>query len=337
MNHIKPKYSAVIGDKDCVIDNKDIVLNNLPHIYRNVDTVIHELYFNYNEYEKYYVNVYNPCNTGGQHIMVKNRNDVTYKTLTREFPLYVYKELASENLKYVGDSINNFIDVLSISGKSIISPANINHPGGFRSINTFTIETKISSNNNIVNIDLRTKLRSLPNGIKDIFVLDANAKRAYILRKISKEVISGEDEEISYVPTFSTNNYAVFFIKNTRAKFLDDKSAIVSNYFQSASYSDLINKYNDRNIIALSDDYMWRHEGFYIKIDRQIADNVDQFRAFVNKLYKETPLVIMYPLMKSEYEPVLLYTYEIPTYYGGTYIECIEGYDLTYFYKSISL
>ena len=336
LNHIKPQYSAVIADKDCIINSKDIVLNNLPHVYRDVNAGIYELDFNYDYNDRYYVNIYNPCNTGGQRVVVKNKNDITYRTLSREYPLLVYRELTQEKLEYVGNSINSFLDIVALTGKTICNNPGYMHPAAIISIDKFSIET-YGSGNDIKQIDLHTELRALPNGTKDIFVMDANAQRAYIIRKVNKAIISGFDEEIIHIPTFSNASYDVYFIKRKNAKFLNDDKALICSHFKTVSYNDLINKEYSMNVIALSDDYMWRHEGFYLKIDKSIASDVSELRTFINRLYNEEPLTIVYPLMGAKYEPVLLDEYHIKTYFGGTHIICHEGYDLTYFYKSILL
>lgn len=331
-NHIRTNYNFFINNSN-IIKNKYINLeNNKTHIYRDIEPGLYKLSFE-NDDNEYIIDIFHPINTKGQRIVINNKNDIQYRTVCGCTNLRLYRIMESDA---INNSINSFFDIIAFEGNSHRNSSNynINNPSKIYSINNTSLHSYGNNKEDYLYIDFRHEIRSLPNNISDVCILDAEQNKAYIIRSVGHMQLSGNDENIIEIPTLETSTCKVFFVENKLAKFIDSKDALLCSCLDSVSYSDIIKKEYNNNAVALSNDYKFRHEGFYFKINKNIAPTLSAFKSIINNNYtSNSPIEILYPLIIRDYLPLILDKYRLKTYFNHT--ELITDSNVSYGYKTI--
>lgn len=335
-NHTRFSRKAVVSHPSYLIKHPGSI--RLPKKFRNLKAGIHQVHFEKYPDKTFVFNLY--CDMGATELItIDNPNYANLVTGIGVYPILLYEREYPKDAKIVNNTINEYFNVLAISGRTIIDytgPVNIYSPCKLTPITALHVETKNEdeSDHQIRTFNLHHELRSLPNITRDLFVIDAENERAYILYKVGHTNITGL-EEITRVETFCNPKYSVYFIKDERVVKTDDPKALACTHFESIKYDKFRQLEFNQNAICISYDD-WRGNGFYIKISNDIAPTTEKFIKFINDdLFKENKLEVMYPLLNPYQANVLLDDYHVKTFFNKTKILVneIEG-PLTYFYKS---
>ncbi len=338
-NHLRTVRKCIINHTDMIIDHPGLI--KFPKKFRNLDPGIHKVRFEKYPDKVFFFNLYSKIGPN-EMINIDNINYAQYITGIGVYPILLYEQIDG-NINLIDGTINNYLDLIAVNGKTISIYSDedkiitINTPRRFETMESITVST---SDYNAGNIDtqvfnLRHELRSLPNGKKDLFVLDAENQRSYILYNVGHVNITGM-ENITRVESFCNDFYSVYFIPNSNVVKTDDPNALICSHFESIKYDKFRRLEFNQNAICISYDD-WRGRGFYIKISNDIAPDIDSFIKFVNgDLFMNHKLEVMFPLSIPYQANVLLDEYHVKTFYNKTKIKIIGSNDPpTCFYKTV--
>ena len=339
-NHTRFSRKCVINHQNQIINHPGLI--KFPKVFRDLEPGIHKLVFSDCPDKVFYMNVY--CKVGpGQNIVINNINFAMYNTGNSRYPIQLYEAeecYHNDPIKII-NTVNSNLDLIMIEGETNITREKnftksfIDHPCSLSFIDKLSINTWNDdvTDANSLSFNLRHELRSLPSGLKDIFVVDAENQRSYILYKTGHCAITGM-EEIIKVESFSNRDVSVYFIKNENVKKTYSKDDLTCTHFQSIDYEAFRKMEFLENAICISDDN-WRGRGFYIKISNEIAPDIESFVNLINRRwFKEQKLEVVFPLISPYQSNVLLDEYHVKTFFGNTYLEVDEDYPITYFYKT---
>lgn len=317
-------------------------LLKFPKIFRGLEPGIHKVVFADYPDKVYYFNLYEKLGPETV-ITISNLEYATYVTGIGVYQLRLYEEVEPEDYTIAENTLNHYLDLIALNGNTEITyedgytEQSIDHPATFSSVNSITMSTCNADDTSEIEsrtFKLRHELKSLPCGIKDFYVLDAEHQQSYILYKLGYYSITGV-EDIQYIDTFSNNDYATFFIPFQGVVKTGEDDKLLCNYFKTYKADILRSKDFSSEGICISYDE-WRGRGFYIKIKRTRVDTLSDFKTLVNtKFFRNHNLEVIYELNEEYLAKVLLDEYHISTYYNKTKIELQNPAIIpTYFYKS---
>ena len=79
----------------------------------------------------------------------------------------------------------------------------------------------------------KNNIKSLPSGVRDVFVLDSINQKAFIIFNIGRVIFSGaEDWKLIY----HNNNYATYFLKQEYVHVVEDDNSTQSINEQGQAY-----------------------------------------------------------------------------------------------------
>jgi hypothetical protein len=338
-NHIRFMRKAIINHPEDIIDHPGLI--KFPKKFRDLEAGIHRVVFEKYPTKVFYFNMY--CNCGpNELVIIDNINYAHFVTGVGTYPILLYEETTADDCYIMDNTLNDYLNLLMVDGETSITYSNedkgidLNNPCSLAAVDSLTVETSNGndSKNDKQIFNLRHELRSLPDGRKDLFVLDAENERAYILYKVGHTAITGM-EEITKVDSFSNDLYSVYFIKNDNVIKTDNPESLICTHFKSIQYDKFRRLEFNQNSICISYDE-WRGRGFYIKISNEIAPTLDSFIQFVNgNLFMTNKLEVMFPLVKSCQTNVLLDEYHVRTFFDKTKLKLQGSKDLpTYFFKT---
>ena len=238
----------------------------------------------------------------------------------------------------------NDLELLDVEYYKDIS--NSLRPFEIRSISGFKIITNneyTEDENDYLDILLKNNIKSLPNGIKDTFILNMNQQQHHLIYRIGRKIFTG-NEDWKFIEIGSNKDYYLFFLKDSNVKLVNSATNMICSHFNCIQSASLINSSTKNAGICSSYDANMGN-GFIIKIPKLYlgtningANKVIKFKHWLSQeLKNEDPFIIEYELNKPRYKTVLLDEYHIDTYYPNTFIKVNnDNYDVSYFYKSLT-
>ena len=218
------------------------------------------------------------------------------------------------------NTIAGYLDILTASGLTIVSgnkPSPENHID-ITSISSFNVINKTNKEQSITTINLNNNLKSLPSGISDTFIMDSTKKVSYIINRIGRLVLTGNE---SWSKIEENDRYCIYFYKFNGAKEGTDANSIICNYFPSMIYSNMIDNKTDTCGICVSNDPF--KTGFFVRVPTKTITErgVDHFKEYLRSLMNnKKPVIIEYQLNTVRYKSIILDTYDIKQYYPKTLI-----------------
>lgn len=239
--------------------------------------------------------------------------------LDSKFPIhasYIYQDgkdiVYPVHARYLSQS-NNELPI--VNAKYIYSNISPYTPLKLNSINHVDIISRCNNKTHKLPILFKNNIKSLPSGVRDVFVLDSINQKAFIIFNIGRVIFSGaEDWKLIY----HNNNYATYFLKQEYVHVGEDDNSILCNYFPSVTNSKMLNDNTFYYGISNSNDD--DNRGFYIRIPIDLLEEVDvtSFKKFLRNKFTTRPVVVEYLLHDCKYKSVLLDEYHIKQFYPYT-------------------
>lgn len=319
---------------------------NIPFIayYNNLSIGVYNATFNNKQYlfniQEHDVNLKYDANNVAYYIKDGKRISVP---LYRMDKYKYFNEKDEIILKY---TVNDYIDQLIFSGISELklqqgtSIQSIEYPADIISCDYIEVTTKNESGTKAdkLILDLKNNIKKLPNGVVDMFIMDATRCNAYCLFNIGRLILTG-NEDWKIIDELSTDNYTVFFYNFDLAKIQerDDDYSVVCSHFVTKPFSKFTNKQLDTNsaYITLGDS---NYNGFLVSIPKSILEkDVIKFKNFLSTKFRIKPIIIEYELKNVKTKSVLLDEYHVKTYFPKTIVSFNIGSSQTaILYKSIN-
>jgi len=340
-NNFRPLRKAIINydDMNTIIRGHKIfnLSTTYPHIYRSIDAGMYTCKFEDDEPDKFYLmDIFYPIKSAhkGTRVVVYNPDWIEYRTQNDKFAVRTY-EIEQQNPitddVFIEKTINGNFTTLILAGKSTYEDREPSIDNPIKIINRNNIELISTNADNTLNdtilLDNIPDLISLPTGERDYMVIDSAMNKAYIIKRCDGYKLTGDAivRVDAYTPV--DKSYYVFFVKNENAEFVGDINNIVCTHFKTVKFTDLVNKDYKENCIAISDDWKFRHEGFFIKISADTASNIAELADFITlQNLNNTPIEMIYSLMDEKYQIVIPTSYELKTFFGGTNLIIPDGY-----------
>lgn len=216
----------------------------------------------------------------------------------------------------------------------------MNRPFIIQSVSKFKINTVKKSlpanENNELEILLKNNIKSLPNGVKDTFILNSEQCQNHIIYRIGRLILNGT-ESWEFIEEYSTSKSWLFWMPYKYVKLENTYGNIICSHFNNIKSSDLI--YNHKNVLGIASSYGDRGNGFFLRILPFFHTGLDNTVPLKKWLSSQArtgcPVVIEYALQDYIYNTVLIDEYHIKTYFSKTYITLDNNYDTSYFYKTL--
>ena len=216
----------------------------------------------------------------------------------------------------------------------------MNRPFIIQSVSKFKINTVKKSlpanENNELEILLKNNIKSLPNGVKDTFILNSEQCQNHIIYRIGRLILNGT-ESWEFIEEYSTSKSWLFWMPYKYVKLENTYGNIICSHFNNIKSSDLI--YNHKNVLGIASSYGDRGNGFFLRILPFFHTGLDNTVPLKKWLSSQArtgcPVVVEYALQDYIYNTVLIDEYHIKTYFSKTYITLDNNYDTSYFYKTL--
>ena len=216
----------------------------------------------------------------------------------------------------------------------------VTNPYKIHSISKFTvISSNTPTSNNIDNynteISLQNNIKSLPNGIKDTFILNAEQFQAHVIYRIGRSYLTGGENYI-FISDKSDNESWLFWMPNKNIKLNPNVGSVVCSHLKSKTPNDVIN-----GGIGVSASTIQYGNGIFIRIPsieehgKHIIESIAFMQWLQNQVTAGMPVTIEYQLASYKYKTVLLDRYRPKTFYNKTYIRLDDNYKVSYFYKTL--
>lgn len=337
LNHTQTNNFCDINiNHDNLIKNLNYTLNE--RIY-NLHAGLYRISINNIEY---IIDVYFDL-SNGDFLVIKNENDIKlYMAGSTVYYITPYRINSVQNISsshYV-DSINNNIDIITVTGETdFIGTPNLDNPAKINRITSFNIKTNLAENSDELTVSLKHTLGKLPNGAKDMIIVNADKFIAHDIINTSKEVLSG-GLNWEYKESYSDTEYYVFFAKYKNVKFNNTANSIRCSHFESISCDDLLDKNTRKNCIATS--YSDYENGIWIKIASSVLDihgdkdfGKEMGKWIMTQAVSNNPIYIEYEITNTIYNTILIDKYRVKTWYPNTTITLNNNYEFSVFYKAI--
>lgn len=244
------------------------------------------------------------------------------------------------NLDYEGMGEYNGLVSLDSGMMEDSEDKSLTNPYRIYSISNFTITSSnspISDNTNNYNTEivLQNNIKSLPNGIKDTFILNSEQYQAHITYRIGRSFLTGGEKYI-FISDKSDNNSWLFWMPNVNIKIDSNIGNIICSHLKSKNTNDIIN-----GSIGISCSTAEFGNGAFIRIpalnehDDHIIESLVFMEWLRNQITIGMPVVIEYQLSSYKYKTVLLDKYRAKTFYNKTYVKLDDAYNVSYFYKTL--
>lgn len=209
-----------------------------------------------------------------------------------------------------------------------------------QSISKFTISTSnepLTESNCIkLEIFLKNNIKSLPNGIKDTFILNSEQCQNHIIYRVGRLILSG-NEDWQFIS--ASNRLWLFWLPYKFIKLEDSNTNIICSHLDNVKASVLVDETCNKS--GIGSGYEENNNGFFIRIPSMECDEDEnpttRFRKWLsNELKKGIPFTIEYELQNYIYNTVLIDEYHVKSYFPKTYVKLNNSYDVSYFYKTLS-
>ena len=212
-----------------------------------------------------------------------------------------------------------------------------------RSISNFRIVTDKDSIDDIdiddyLHIILKNNIKSLPNGLKDTFILNAEQQQNHIIYRIGRRVFTGAEDWV-HLEDRSNDNYHLFFLAYDNVKLENSANNLSCSHLLPKQGSYLATKSVNEEGIATG--YGSFGKGFLLRVSKSTIgyDREDMTKPLqdwlFNELVSEHPFMVEYALEQYIYKTVLLDEYRVKTYFPNTFVTLSGNYDVSYFYKAL--
>lgn len=209
-----------------------------------------------------------------------------------------------------------------------------------RSISNLKISTSINENTESasMNIILKNNIKSLPNGTKDLFILNSELQVSHFIYRVGRKILSG-GEDWKLIEELSNEFSYLFWFKDDNIKSEDSSNNLNSSRLSCINYSILV----DRNYInsGICTGYGEYANGILLRLPKTFIttepEGAVQFLRdwLFSELRESRPFIVEYPNVTEKYKTVYLEEYHVNTFYPSTYVNLDENYDVSYFYKAL--
>lgn len=291
---------------------------------------------------EYIIDVYFDL-TNGDFLIIKSEYDIAlYMAGSAPYHLVPYKINSTSNITTSHDieSINDNIDIIMLAGKTnYVDNPSLENPGKINRITNIDMKTESGSYSDSLNIPFKHTLGSLPNGVRDFIIINADQLIAHDIINTSREILSGS-LDWQFEESYSDSEYYVFFARYANVKLNNTSNAIRCSHFESVSCDSLINTSTKKNCIATS--YDSYGNGIWIKIAASVLD-IHGDKDFGDEMKKwilaqavsENPIYVEYEISNTVYNTILIDEYHIKTWCPNTTITVGNNYEFSIFYKSL--
>lgn len=281
--------------------------------------------------------------SGSDHLLIKNNNNISIVIDGIHNPVIMYELLNTEEIKTslsLDNTVNSNLDLMVFTADTICSGnPSIDEAMEIDRVSSLNISSKYNNNNDSLNIPLKHTLGSLPNGVRDILIVNSEQAICHEVVNTSKEVLSG-GLDWKYMESLSDSDYYVFFAPYDNIKLGNNSNNLRCSHFETVACSTLTNKSTKKNCIATS--YGSYGNGLWIKIAASILDihgdkdfGVEMQKWILSKAISNNPIYIEYEISTPLYRTVLIDEYHLKTYYSSTIIDIDDRYNVSVFYKSL--
>ena len=146
------------------------------------------------------------------------------------------------NYLTINNSINGYMDMIAVSGLTTLSKSNPTpyHPVKLISLGSFDIESTgiTSDQKSKLTINLNNNIKKLPCGKSDLFIMDCVHKESYIIYRVGRIVLTGNED---WKTIRETSKYCIYFYPFSLINSELESGATISNYFPYETYSNIIN------------------------------------------------------------------------------------------------
>lgn len=293
--------------------------------------------------------------TGDDELVIENKSNVYMLVNNKRTHLIPYEmpiSFTSKSLQYmlqaqfvqevnknyvtISNSVNTYMDMIAVSGLTTLS----NDPSPFKpaeliSLGSFNVESRgvTKEQYSVLTINLNNNIKSLPCGKCDLFVMDSVHKTAYIIYYVSRIAFTGSEK---WITIDENNTYCTYFHPLNTINYEADYGAIISNYFPSYGYYDLI---NDNTITyGICNSLDSKNPGIYVRIPTKSIGNtgVDNFKRYLKyQLNRRRPVIAEYLAKDIRVKSVLLDSYDIKQYAPVTNININAETTAAFFFKTL--
>ena len=238
-----------------------------------------------------------------------------------EFPLEgVLSDSVSSDSYRLRNTVNTIFDSIVLDGNTTLDDNNRSpyKPTKITSISNFVITTKSSNSREYsLTINIKNNIKKLPSGICDTFVIDSYYKRAFIIYRIGRLILTGNEEWALYN---KKDKFYTFFLKYDTFNTGEDDTSLLCNYFPTISNTDI--KYDTDKTYAISNSNDESNRGIYVRMPKDLIsdknDPIESFKDYIREAFKTNPIIVEYLLKNEKYKSVLLDEYCIKQFYPYT-------------------
>lgn len=241
------------------------------------------------------------------------------------------------NYLTINNSINGYMDMIAVSGLTTLSKSNPTpyHPVKLISLGSFDIESTgiTSDQKSKLTINLNNNIKKLPCGKSDLFIMDCVHKESYIIYRVGRIVLTGNED---WKTIRETSKYCIYFYPFSLINSELESGATISNYFPYETYSNIIN--NNDTLCGVCNSIDTNNPGIYIKVPTDIIAEVgvSNFKKYLKYLVnKQDPVIVEYLLKDKKYKSILLDNYDIKQYYPVTNINISADTTAAFFFKTL--
>jgi hypothetical protein len=283
--------------------------------------------------------------SGSDRLVIHDANNAYIIINEEKFIINLYELIGRNDMSnqyQLNNTLNDAIDIIMVDGLTDVVYANgkseqsIDYPASINSISSIGLTASHGSKSEPLNILLKNNIKSLPNGIKDTFIINAEQQYHHIIFRIGRTILSGS-EKWEVMESMSNDKYTVFKCTDSNVKAENSANNLHCSHFVTKQCSELVKTSNAYN--GISTLYGSYGNGFFLKISTDIVGaSVEELSTWLNaKLTSENPIIVEYPLADFRYKTVLLDEYHVKTYFPSTTLSIDKDYDISYFYKSLNI
>ena len=254
-------------------------------------------------------------------------------------------------------TLNTHLNMIAIDGKTTRAAASVEPttPSPVSSISSFKILTSKTTSmpkaedsdpNDIYDSDpdpkdyleifLKNNIKSLPNGVRDTFILNGIQEQHHIVFRVGRERWIGSENWV-HVADVSNDKSYVLFNSSDNVKIENSSTNIITNYFNTLSSTELLNKSCTKNGICCATTELG--SGFYVRVSVDVIeynreDQAVPFRRWLASLQETQPMIVEYALKEYLYRTVYLDEYHVATFFDKTTVHVDNDLDISYFYNT---
>lgn len=366
-NHTRTKHVCKISSNHIINQtiNDILIVTNNNKEFSNLNPGVYNVKINN---EDYYLDLYIFVGRSDR-LIIENESYAYTIVGNKTYPLYLYKKLETiTNSSYteLENTVNDKLDMVLINGKSYIQENN----DGYKNINSLykiKIDSFISNEDieatlydvvSLKELYLKNNIKSLPNGINDIMILNIIQNQYHVIYKTARKILTGY-EDWKLIEQYSFGDNLLFFLKDETVKISVGNNNLNSSHFIVKDGVTICNNINENAIstgfsesilgngifIRISKTYIMNHLQFKdenLELPNTNTDIVTYFKKFLAaENYNSRPFIIEYELNNYIYKTLLIdeklisNDYYIQTFFPITQIIVgeNENLDISYFYK----